>query len=140
MAIVRSKGTLLKMTIASVLTTIAQVMSLDLPEAENETFEADYLDNPDAGVPYKATGRTEGGEVGFEAFFDPVLASHQALTDLLTTPAAAGTVCNVVFADAAATVWPFTAAGVSLGVAVALKDGLKAKGKMKLDGLVDYPT
>lgn len=140
MAIIRSKGTLLKLSIASVLTTIAQVPMIDLPEGANETFEADYLDNTEAGIPHKATGRTEGGEVGFELWFDPVLAGHQAITDLLTTPAASGTPGQIVFADAATTEWDFTAAGVTLGGTVQLKEGLKAKGKLKLDGIVDYPT
>lgn len=140
MAIIRSKGTLLKLSIASVMTTIAQVPMLDLPEASNETFEADYLDNTAAGIPHKATGRTEGGEIGFELWFDPVLATHQAITDLLTTPASAGTAGKIVFADGAATEWGFTAAGVTLGGAVQLKEGLKAKGKLKLDGIVTYPT
>ena len=138
--VVRSKGTVLKVTIATVLTAVSQMLSLEFSEAENETFEADYLDNPDAGIPYKGTGRTEGGELSYEGWFDPVLAGHQALTDLLTTPADAGTECQVVYADTAATEWDFTAAGVSLGVAVALNEGLKCKGKFKLDGLVAYPT
>ena len=139
MAVIRSKGTLFQMSIATVMTTVAQMISLELPEAENETFEADYLENTEAGIPYKGTGRTEGGELGYEMFYDPALASHQAITDLLKTPAVAGTDCQVVFADAAETEWPFVAAGVSLGATVALKDGLKAKGKFKLDGLINYP-
>lgn len=138
--IIRSKGTVWKVDIATVLTTVAQMMSLEFSEAENETFEADYLDNSEAGIPHKGTGRTEGGDLSFEGWFDPAHASHQALTDLLTTPAAAGTDCQVVFADSGTTEWDFTAAGVSLGVAVALSEGLKCKGKIKLDGLVAYPT
>jgi len=139
LAIVLSKGTLLKMSIASAMTTVSQMMSLDLPESENETFEADYLDNTAAGIPYKSTGRSEGGELGFEGFFDPALAAHQAITDLIVTPPVGGTQCSVVFADTGATAWSFTAAGASLGVGVQLKEGLKMKGKFKVDGLVTYP-
>src|SRR5688572_12231797 len=91
MAIIRSKGTILKIEIASTLTAVAQLISLDLPEGAAETFEADTLDNANAGIPHKPTGRTEGGSVGFEGFLDPVLASFQALTDLLTTPVLATT-------------------------------------------------
>lgn len=140
MAILRSKGTLLKLSIASVMTTIGQMISLDLPEAENETFEADFLDNTAAGIPYKSTGRSEGGEVGYECFLDPAMASHKFLTSLINTPAAAGTAGKIVFADATPTEWGFTAAGVSLGGSAALKDGLKGKGKIKLDGLPTYPA
>ena len=142
--IIRSKGTLLQLTVATVMTTIAQCLSIDLPEGEAETFEADYLDNAEAGIPYRPTGRSEGGEVGAELWIDPVLASFQALTDLITNPVptlpAVVTPAQIVFADEDATEWPFDVAGVAVGGTVALKEGVKGKVKMKLSGIVDYPT
>lgn len=131
------KGTKLQMTIATVLTDLAQVISIDLPEAESETYESDTLDNEDAGIPYDPTGRTEGGSMSAELFFDPALAGHQAITDLLSSPAK----CNwaVVFADEAHTTWPIPGAGVSFGGSVALGDGLKGSLSVKLDGIPTYP-
>lgn len=140
MAILRSKGTVFKLGVSGLLAAIAQVIGLDLPEAQSETFEADYLDNTNAGIPYKPTGRTEGGELGYELWLDPALAGHQALTDLLTTPAPVTAYGGeIVFSDTAATTWPFNVAGLSLGGTVQLKEGVKAKGKVKLNGLITYP-
>jgi hypothetical protein len=138
MAKVISKGTVLKQTIASVLTSVAQVISVDLPEMESETFESDTLDNPLAGIPYEPTGRTEGGKCSGELFLDPALAGHKSLLALLTTPALC--VWNLVFADAAHTTWPFTGAGFSFGGSVALKEGLKGKFGIKLSGLPTFPS
>lgn len=138
--IVRSKGTVLSLSVADVLTPISQVLSLELPEGENETFEADFLDNEEAGIPYRATGRTEGGELGYEIFLDPALAAHQAITDLLLNPPSEPVAASVAFADEDETEWDFEVAGVSLGVSVALKDGLKGKGKFKLSGTIAYPS
>lgn len=136
------KGTKLQIEVASVLTDVAGLISLDLPEGAGETYEADTLDNTDPGIPYKATGRVEGGSVGFEGFLNPVGASFQTLTDLLNTPtlATTGDGGNIKFADTAATSWPFQIAAASIGGSVALNDGVKFSGSIKLDGKVAYPT
>lgn len=138
MSIIKSKGTALKQELASVYTAVAQVISLELPEAESETFEADTLDNANAGIPYKQTGRSEGGSCSGELFYDPALAGHKALTELIKTPQAEN--WKIVFADAGASEWAFAGAGFSLGGAVALNDGLKGSFKIKLDGIPTYPT
>lgn len=138
MAVIVCKGTVLQQEISSVLTAVAQVINLDLPESETETFEADTLDNSGAGIPHKVTGRVEGGSLGAELFFDPALAGHQALTDVITTPASQ--VWKIIFADSGTTEWDFTTAGIGLGGTVALNDGLKATLTAKLDGMVTYPT
>lgn len=142
MAIIIGKGTALKKEIASVLTAVANLISLDLPEGAAETFEADTLDNANPGIPHKATGRVEGGSVGFEGFLDPVLASFQAFTDMLNDPTLATTDDggSITFADTAATVWPFQIAGVTIGGSVVLNDGVKFSGSLKLDGMVTYPS
>lgn len=136
MGVLVSKGTKFQHEISTVLTDVAQVISLDGPDAEVETFEADHLGNAAAGVPMKPTGRTQGGSVSYELFFDPALAGHQDLTDQLVTPAV--TSWAIVFSDT--TSWPFDGTLKSLTPAVDLADGLKASGEVELDGLVDYPT
>lgn len=142
MAIIIGKGTVLKVEVASSLTAIGNLISLDLPEGAAETFEADTLDNTNPGIPKKPTGRVNGGSVGFEGFLDPVLASFQILTDLLNDPtlATTGDGGSITFADAALTVWPFTMAGVTLGGSVVLNDGVKFSGSIELDGMVTYPS
>jgi hypothetical protein len=142
MAIIRGKGTALKLEVASTLTAIAQIISITLPEGAAETFEADTLDNSSPGIPHKATGRVEGGSVTFDGFLDPVLASLQIMTDFLLTPvlATTGDGGSITFADTAGSVWAFTVAGLSVGGTVALNDGVKFSGSIKLDGIVSYLT
>ena len=137
------KGTQLQMIIAgTAYVPVAQLISLDLPDMEAETREADTLDNADAAIPHKGTGRSEGGSVGFEGFLDPALAGHQALMALIETPPALGseTAWKIVFADVGASEWPFSGAGFSLGGTVALNDGLKFSSSIKLDGLPAFPS
>ncbi|MHC4606715.1 MAG: phage tail protein [Planctomycetota bacterium] len=141
MAKVRCKGTVLQQMIATIYTTVAQLISLDLPDMESETYESDTLDNANAGIPYDATGRSEGGSLGFEGFFDPALDGHQKLLELITTPPipTEDETWKIIFADTGASEWTFTGAGISFGGTVALNDGLKMSGSIKLDGLPTFP-
>lgn len=141
------KGTVLNQRVAAAFVPISQVISLDGPGMESETAECDTLDNVLAGIPYLSTGRTEGGSLSGELFLDPALGSHHNLLFLLTNPAnpeSASTpgseLWQLVFADPAATEWPFSGAGFSLSPAVALNDGLKASFGIKLDGIPTFPA
>lgn len=138
MTICISKGTSLEQTVASSFVTVAQVISLDGPDMVSETFEADTLDNTDAGIPHKPTGRTEGGSVSGELFLDPALQGHNNLQYLLTDPEAEQ--WKIIYADTGTTEWPFSGAGFSLSPAVALNAGLKASFAIKLDGMVTFPV
>lgn len=138
MAKVKVKGTVLKESIASTLTAVAQVISLEHSGAETETVEADTLDNATAGIPYEPTGRTEGGTVDGEMFFDPALAGHQQFTDHLITPA--DVAYSLTFADTGSTAWAFTAAGVGFDVSLSPGDLVKASFSLKVDGLITYAT
>lgn len=138
MAKVKGKGTVLQQQIGTVYTAVAQIIGMDLPDMESETYESDTLDNANAGIPYDPTGRTEGGSFGFELFYDPALSGHQSLLSLLTTPA--DQAWKVIFADTGTSEWTFTAAGFGFGGSVALNDGVKASCTMKLDGLPTFPS
>lgn len=137
MAQLKCKGTALQQELATVFTAVAQIISMDGPEQEAETYEADTLDNASAGIPYKPTGRTEGGSLSGEMFLDPALAGHTHFMALLTTPQSEN--YKLVFANAVATEWPFAGAGFSISPTVALADGLKASFNIKLDGMVTLP-
>lgn len=121
-----------------VFTAVAQVVSLEQTGAESETYDSTTLDTSGAGKEYEPTGYTEPGSVGFELFYDPALAGHQAITDLLTTPAAQN--WKIIFADSGTTEYPFTGAGVSFDFNANMSDGLRASGSIKLDGLGTWPT
>lgn len=134
----KCKGTALQQLIATTYTAVAQIISIDLPDMESETYESDTLDNTGAGVLYQPTGRTEGGSMSGDLFYDPGLAGHQALTALLTTPAAES--WRIIFTNTSNSQWSFTGAGFGLGGTVALNDGLKASFSVKLSGIPVFST
>lgn len=138
MAKIKCKGTALQQTVAAAYVTIAQVISLELPEAETETYESDTLDNTDPGIPYDNTGRVEGGSCSGELFYDPALAGHKNLLALITTPQ--DELWKIIFADTGLSTWTFTGAGFKFGAAVALNSGLKGSFAIKLDGIPAYPS
>ncbi len=136
MAFSAAKGTVLKITVGTVLTTIAQVISIDGPDAESLTFPHDTLDNAAHAIPYKPSKSTEGGSFTGECFFDPVDTTHQEITDHLTSNASEA--MSIVWSDVAPTTWTFNSVGFSFSPAAALGDGLKATFALKVDGVVGY--
>lgn len=134
MAKLIGKGTVLKIDVGAGLVAVGQVISITPPEGANETFEADTLDNADAGIPHQSTGRTEGGSLGFEVFFDPT--SHSGLLGLLSTPDTDGFSASIDFTDAGDSTLTASAAGLSFGGgSISLNDGVKMSGSVKVDGV-----
>lgn len=138
MAKIASKGTLLKAEIASVFTTIAQVIDLNGPDAEVQTFPSNTLDQAGAGIGKEPTGFTDGGTISGNLFFDPTAATHQILTDDLTTPAKRN--FKVVWSDGSSTEWPFSGITKRFTPSASLTDGLKAAFSVEVNGIVTYPT
>lgn len=138
MAKVKVKGAALQQELAMTFTTVAQLTSLNLSGAESETVESDTLDNTSAGIPYESTGRSEGGSVDFEGIHDVALAGHQAITDLITTPADQN--WKIVNADSGSTEEAFTGAGVSHDRTYEQGDLVRFSGSIKVDGLITYAT
>jgi hypothetical protein len=138
MSKIKCKGTALKQQISAAYVAVAQVISLELPDMESETYESDTLDNTDAGIPYSQTGRSEGGSCSGELFYDPALTGHKNLLELITTPAEEN--WQILFADTGASTWTFVGAGFGFGGTVALNDGLKGKFSIKLSKVPTFPT
>lgn len=138
MAKCKVKGTVIKQTISAVLTAVAQITEFNHSGAETETYDATTVDTSGAGKEYSQTGYTEGGSFDFSIFYDPNLAGHQAITDLVTTPA--DCVWNITFTDAGPSTSAFTSAGVGFGFTGAMNDGLKADVSLKITGLLAYST
>jgi hypothetical protein len=137
MAIVKSKGTKLQHTVAASLVDIAQILSIEHSGSGSETFESTTLD----GGTYKTfapTGYSNPGQVSAEIFYDPALAGHQAVTDLIATPAT--NAMKIIYADTAATNQAFTSAGVEFGATVAMDDGLKASLTYTVTGDPGWPS
>lgn len=136
MAKLINKGSVLEQTVSSSFVPIAQVIGMSGPDMVTETFDADTLDNPDAGILHAPTGRAEGGSLSGDLFLDPALAGHQNMMALLTFPEAE--VWKLKFADAAVTSWTINGAGLSVSPTIALNDGLKASFSIKLSGLPTF--
>ena len=140
----RCKGTIIAQDIVATYVTIASVISIDLPDMESETYEADTLDNAGAGILYQPTGRTEGGSMSGELFYDPADASHIDLTNLLTDPENSGTPASnlhgwrIQFVNTGSAQWVMTGAGFGMGGTVALNDGLKASFSVKLNSIPTF--
>lgn len=137
MAKIKVKGTVVKQTISSVLTAVAQLTDFNHSGAENETFDATTIDTSGAGKEYLPTGYSEGGTFDCSLFYDPALAGHKAITAYIATPATC--VWNMITTDASSTVNVFTSAGVGIGITGAMNDGLKMDVSLKLTGLMTYP-
>ena len=138
MAKVPSKGTVLQQEISSVFTAVAQLTEISQGGIESETYDATTLDTSGAGKEYSQTGYSEGGTVDISGFYDPALAGHQAITDLVTTPADQN--WKIIYADTGTTECPFTSAGLSWETTAAMADGLKFSSSLKVDGLLTLPT
>lgn len=121
MAIRKCKGTTLQVTIASVLTTVAQVIELNVGQDAIETFEADYLENSSAFIPKAQTGRSTTGDISGTLFFDQALANHAFINSTITTPASVAGKINLIGGN----YQTFDIISFALGLSVRLNDGLK---------------
>lgn len=137
MSIVKCKGTKLQHTVSASLVDIAQILSIEHSGSGSESFESTTLDG---GVfkTFAPTGYSNPGEVSAEIFYDPALAGHQAVTDLIATPAT--NAMKIIYADTAATNQAFTSAGVQFGATVAMDDGLKASLTYTVTGDPGWPS
>ena len=134
------KGYAVQIDIASTLTTIPQCVNFDHSGGASQDFDSTTLDGG-VGMTKDMTGYSEGGTVSFEVFLDPTNSVHQAITDLITTPATHD--WNLVLPNGAATTdidWNFTSAGVEVGVSVTTDDGIRMPVSCNVTGLVGYAT
>ena len=135
MAKVVCKGTKFQQDLASTLTTIAQVTSISHSGAQVETVESDTLDSVGAGIKKTVTGRTEPGSMSADLIFDPALAGHQNVMDILTTPV--DETWNIEFSDTKDL--GFTGAP---GLDIDVQQGDVVRGSINVDltDLATYPT
>ena len=130
-----SKGTIFLQEVSMSYQAVAQLTDVGYSGGESETYDTTCLDSG-VGKTYASTGYSEGGEVSISGFYDPALAGHQAITDLITAPA--DNSWRVTYSDG--TSMDFTGAGVSFESTMAMADGVKFSSTIKVDGLPTYPT
>ena len=136
MAVSKCKGSVIKLDIATVLTPIAQVIGINLPDEEATDFENVTLDQAGVGVGREMDGYVNSSGFGAEVFFDPALAAHVALRTNITTPAK--TTWQVALANADASTFDIVCAGTKLKLGIAARDGLKATLSGNSDGLATF--
>ena len=130
-----SKGNIFLQEVSMSYQAVAQLTDVGYSGGESETYDTTCLDSG-VGKTYASTGYSEGGEVSISGFYDPALAGHQAITDLITAPA--DNSWRVTYSDG--TSMDFTGAGVSFESTMAMADGVKFSSTIKVDGLPTYPT
>lgn len=137
MAKIAAKGTALQLSISSVYTTIACVKRLSGPDVEVQEGEVNALDSG-VGMEYAPTGHVNGGTVRGTLYMDPVAATFQALTDLITAPAVA--LWKILWSDGATTAWPFSGIFKGAVPSAEFNGFLMADFSIRLSGMVTYPT
>lgn len=140
MAVKKSKGSKLQITIGTTLTDIAQVTQFSFSGSEVGTFETSTLNQTAAGRTYANNGFSEGGSVSGTCFFDPTDTSQQAITDLITTPTDDTDFNAIWTATATTSDWAFVGIVTNFDPAVNLNDPITADFGIKLDGLPTYQT
>lgn len=111
MATMKSKGTVLKMTIASVLTAIPGIISLDKSGEKGESTPIRALDSS-AGLPKTQTGFVEPPTISGTLLLDRANPVHVAMYAYMRTPA--NNVLNLVYTDTGPVTEAWTA--VTLGM------------------------
>lgn len=137
MAKIKSKGVVLSHTVGTSLAAIAQLTEFEESGAESETYDSTTLDG---GVfkTYDPTGYSEPGEITATLWYDPALAGHQNITDIIASPAT--NAMRVTFTDSATTTKAFTAAGHAFGYTVQMNQGVQGSAKFKLTGDPGFPS
>lgn len=120
MATMKSKGTVLKMTIASVLTAIPGIITLDKTGEKGESTDIRALDSA-AGLPKTQTGFVAPPTINGTMLLDRANAVHVAMYALMRAPA--NNVLNLVYTDTGPVTEAWTS--VTLGMDETI-DGTKA--------------
>jgi hypothetical protein len=117
-----SLGTLLKLSIASVFTTVAGVRDVDFETPELELMDVDDLSSD--YVDRDMTGRSAGGSVKGSMFYDPASASNTALIALYNSPTVTS---GVRIASSWQIVWSASPAATQAFTGVLTKQNTKAE-------------
>jgi hypothetical protein len=117
-----SLGTKLQLTIASVLTDVAQVRDVEFEAPELELMEVDDLAAD--YVERDPTGRSSGGSVKGSMFYDPAAAGSSALIALYNAPVLTS---GVRVPTAWAIVWSVNPAATQLFSGTLVKQTVKAE-------------
>ena len=129
-----AQGSVFQMTISSVLTAIAEVVSIDGPSSQRDDIDVSHLGS---GVQRDfLPGLIDPGEVNLELNYDPNGSTHQAITDqfVLTSLVA----CKAIWSDA--TEIPCSCYIKSFKPNASVGDKMKATVGIKVADAITWPT
>lgn len=143
MAKFASKGVVLKLDIATVLTVVSQVLSLKTPTIRSLDFESTTLDS-ELFKERDMSGYAEADPFETELWFDLELATQAAIlehvnpadpvNDAPTKSTWQITYPNVTGTNATASTLDFDVAGLEIGESLDMGDGIKRSLKGNIDG------
>lgn len=133
MAVLKAKGTLLKMDISSTMTTIAQVTGIRGPGATAGMIDTTKLTSDWMG---KLAEIPDGGQVTFSLLFDKDLATHQAITDIF---AGAATDFEIHWNGSATNKWDFSAIVAGFSPTGETNDAIRADVTLEVT-TITFPT
>lgn len=128
---IKSKGTVLAMSISAVYTAIPQLKSISLSGEKSETFDTTCLD----GVAFKTkapTGYVEPHAISAEGFYDPDDTVITAFVALVAVPVA--TNFKVTYTNATPTSKIYSGAGFGADISVAMADGVSISYSIETSG------
>lgn len=133
MAVKKAKGTLLKLDIAAVFTTIAQVVSINGPGTSAGVIDVTSLTDD---WMQKLAEIPDGGQLTLGLLFDPDDSTLQALTDV---HAGVDQNWQIHWAGSATNKWDLTGFVAGIGPTAEVNDGLRADVTIEVTS-VTFPT
>ncbi len=140
MAKYHSRETILKRENApagGVFTAVPQIIELDLPEQLSAKIDVTCQDSPGNELEF-IPGERDPGEMGVTVAYDPANAVHINLIADSEDPATNTRAWQVIFPDAGAQIYEFTAWVQGFKVDASRPDALKATFRLVLSGTVEY--
>ncbi len=135
------RGSVVKVKIATVYTTIAQVLSINVGAKASVVKEVPCLDDIGFDIQKINVNEISQEDITGELYFDPALAGHTFLTDTIDEGAAGFPVdIKVVLSDADDSEITGQAAGFGLALTVANQDAIKGNYTIMPKGAMAYPT
>jgi hypothetical protein len=135
MARIKGKGCSFELSVSGTYTAIAQIKSLSLSGATVESKQIDTLDTA-TWVAHDVTGRSLPPTFSAEVYYDPALASHQAVTNVMDTPAV--TNCKIKYSDTGPSTQTFALAGLGFDVSIVADDFVSGTINAQVSGDPDF--
>lgn len=135
-----ARGSILKLTISSTLTAIAQIKSVKVGDTTSDVIQVDSLDDSGIGHDFINAGTATQDDITAEAFWDPDNTTHKFITGLIAAPSGFPVAGSIVTTDATPASTTFSAIGFGFGATINVNEALMANITIKCDGVAVWPT